>query len=116
MPPSSALIASLISADCVAGAAVGAPSLHVSAHHGAPTPLSPQVPRGDEPRRRRGRWRAFPYTAERSVEAAAAFWGALIASLISCMLGCADCLPHQLPYGVRSNGSDAWERHLLMTY
>ena len=45
-----------------------------------PTPLAPQVPRGDEPRRRRGRWRAFPYTAERSVEASAAFWGVLIAT------------------------------------
>ena len=45
-----------------------------------PHPHAPQVPRGDEPRRRRGRWRAFPYTAERSVEASAAFWGVLIAT------------------------------------
>lgn len=36
-----------------------------------------QVPLGDEPRRRRGRWRAFPYTAERAADAEAAFWGAL---------------------------------------
>ena len=35
------------------------------------------VRRGDEPPRRRGRWRAFPYTAEREPAAERAFWGAL---------------------------------------
>ena len=35
------------------------------------------VPLGAEPARRRGRWRAFPYMAERGEREAAAFWGAV---------------------------------------
>ena len=35
------------------------------------------VPTGPEPQRRRGRWRAFPYTAERDTDAESAFWGTL---------------------------------------
>ena len=36
-----------------------------------------EVPTGPEPKVHRGRWRAFPYTAERDEEGEAAFWGAL---------------------------------------
>jgi hypothetical protein len=39
--------------------------------------ISWAVPTGEEPARRRGRWRAFPYLAERGEEEQAAFWGAL---------------------------------------
>lgn len=39
--------------------------------------VSWEVPRGSPPARRRGRWRSWPYLAERDDAADAAFWGAL---------------------------------------
>jgi len=41
------------------------------------TTIAWAVPTGPEPPYRRGRWRAFPYTAEREPEAEHAFWWAL---------------------------------------
>jgi len=41
------------------------------------TEIAWAVPMGAEPPNRRGRWRAFPYTAERAPAAERAFWGAL---------------------------------------